>query len=403
MRRACWILPLLVVSAAPAQDLLADCEFGAEAMTKWREEAVTTSDLKLLASNLQTLGRGCPTSALLGDLYYLRGHVAKRLGAATDAKAFFNKATELKSALAGKGSDPFARAEHSDEPPPAKIGKKYALLIGVNTFEDKDIPPLRFAEADALALREYLQGPKGRFDPQRVNVLTGAKATLENVRAGISALRKAEPEDLVFIFLSSHGSPRSADPRGVSYVMMHNTKNTNEDIRYATALQMVDLVEDLKREIRARRLILVIDTCFSGDAVSREGSRRLVPAAAKPDAGWGAPVSGVLSALQSGAGRAIISASRGDQESWESPVYKNGYFTHFFIEALSANEGNTQLRTAFEAARAKTQAAVKADKHADQEPQWQGSESAGGMVLGEAESSGPRAMRLPVLRSPAVE
>jgi len=161
------------------------------------------------------------------------------------------------------------------------------------------------------------------------------------VREKIGLLRTvAKPEDLAFIFLSSHGSPRSLDPNGVSYIMMNDTDLENQNTRYVTSLQMVDLVEDLKREVRALRVVLVIDTCFSGDATSvATGAKRLIPIGGAAENGWGAAsVSPIAAELASGTGRAIISASRANEESWESSEFRNGYFTHFFLEALTTNK-----------------------------------------------------------------
>ena len=58
------------------------------------------------------------------------------------------------------------------------------------------------------------------------------------------------------------------DPNGVSYVVLHDTNLDDEATLYATSLQMIDLVQQINREIKAQRVILILDTCFSGDALT---------------------------------------------------------------------------------------------------------------------------------------
>ena len=58
------------------------------------------------------------------------------------------------------------------------------------------------------------------------------------------------------------------DPNGVSYVVVHDTNLDDAATLYATSLQMIDLVQQINREIKARRVVLVLDTCFSGDALT---------------------------------------------------------------------------------------------------------------------------------------
>jgi uncharacterized caspase-like protein len=404
----------LLVTAGPAlhaQSTAANCRLALDYTNKIHEKLVagaTNEELKQISSDIETLVGNCPVAndKKLADLWYLRSRVEGKLaetapgkqkpGLANRASTYLRKSKEAGSELAAKNLDPFLAPAELVAAPPERLGRKYALLVGVDKFKELEgsprIPSLRFAGKDAIDLGNFLTGKTGRFPKENVEILTGEAATLENVRSGIGHLRKSKPEDMVLIFLSSHGSPRSDDPNGVSYIMMHDTNLANDEKRYATSLQMVGLVEELKREIKARRMVLILDTCYSGGAgdAPKDGSKRVIPLGTGPSSnGWGgASVSGILSTLSNGTGRAIISASRADEESWESTSFQNGYFTHFLLEGLRVNQGLTPLRDVFAAASRKTAHAVFNEKSgAKQTPQWQGTATAEAIIIGAPEGA----------------
>jgi uncharacterized caspase-like protein len=178
----------------------------------------------------------------------------------------------------------------------------------------------------------FLPTPKrGRFQAAQVRHLVNEQATLRSIREGLGWLRvNVQPEDMVVIYFASHGSPRSADPNGVSYIIANDTEVTPAEKLYATSLQMIDLVQNINREIRARRVVLILDTCFSGDAQTA-AKRGVALWDTEPPAGTSAAAtfSAALQNLKVGLGRAVITASRADESSWESPDLMNGYFTRF--------------------------------------------------------------------------
>ena len=89
--------------------------------------------------------------------------------------------------------------------PPA-VGKKYAVLVGVNAYRHKKLDDLRFAERDVTELGKELT--RQGFE---VTVLTGsgagrAEATRANVEATVArVLRGVTKRDVVLVALSGHG------------------------------------------------------------------------------------------------------------------------------------------------------------------------------------------------------
>jgi len=215
--------------------------------------------------------------------------------------------------------------------PTSPIGKRWALLVGTNTFEFKrelNVKDLEYAEADLKLLADVATN---RLGFSEVEVLAGARFTLDQWRAAIARLRvKVEENDLVVVYVLSHGKPTKADRNNTSFILTHASRGGETGI-YTTSIQVIDMVQELSRELRAQRVIIVIDACFSGDAISGQ----------KDYGGHPAPY--LLEAFTRGSGRAVIAAARADQLSWELPAKKQGAFAYCFgkVTTASATLGET--------------------------------------------------------------
>ena len=83
--------------------------------------------------------------------------------------------------------------------------------------------------------------------------------------------------------------------------------------------------------IAARRLLVVLDCCHAEGMAAASRDLRLEP----PDGfEMTAPSEGLVAALKQGEGRAVFSASRGNQRAYERSDRTQGIFTYHLIEAL---------------------------------------------------------------------
>jgi formylglycine-generating enzyme required for sulfatase activity len=81
--------------------------------------------------------------------------------------------------------------------------KKYALLVAVSHYEAKDLntPPLKYPEADAIALQKVLEE-----NGYTVETLLGPRATQSEIRARLKALsQKGNDEGAVVVGFFGHG------------------------------------------------------------------------------------------------------------------------------------------------------------------------------------------------------
>ncbi|MBL0188190.1 MAG: caspase family protein [Candidatus Obscuribacter sp.] len=245
------------------------------------------------------------------------------------------------------------------------VKDKWALVVGISKFQNPSIN-LKYPSKDACDFYNYLINT-AHFAPDHVKLLTDAKATRARILSELGDKwlpRAANPDDLVVIYFSGHGSPADIDVGGVNYLVAYDT---DVDSLYATGIPIQDLVRTIKARVHSERVVIILDACHSG--------------AASADAKGLVRTSNVSAAdISEGTGQLVIASSKPDQVSWEGRGYQNSVFTRNLIEGLKSNGDKTTLGEAFEYMKDKVQEEVLRDRGVMQTPvlksQWQGSELA---------------------------
>ena len=166
--------------------------------------------------------------------------------------------------IAGKESIANIGSPATSQPVLTKFsGRKFAAIIGVSRyqFHDAGLNDLQYADADARSIRDFLLQPNGGgFKASDIIYMENTGATTDAVRdALMRLLPKAAPNDLVFIYIASHGSPDPFEPQKL-YFLMNDTKVANMP---KTGLGMFELQELLDHIVRAQRVVVFIDSCHS--------------------------------------------------------------------------------------------------------------------------------------------
>lgn len=212
--------------------------------------------------------------------------------------------------------------------PPA--GRKFALLVGVNEFQSRQLPPLAFAVNDATETAQVLSGLG-----YRVTLLTDdtpTKPTRANIDAALKAvLREAKRSDTVLIGLSAHGLQFGSDKQKGAYLCPADAVPRAD--RTDTLLPVSDLYRELDDSAAGVRVLLV-DACRNDPAAPPAGRTRSGVAAAITAA---VPPTGVA---------ALYSCSVG-QESLEHPEIKHGVFFHHVIEGLKGGAAGADGEVTF--------------------------------------------------------
>jgi hypothetical protein len=341
------------------------------------ERITPESDRGAFEDALQLLKHAVSTCAELGDAWYYRSVIEQRLGHDALAKyaldkARFNGSEAMQQGLnplalatpAGRGfgavarpGDPGASNQAPAQPggparPPGPIRQKWALVVGIGRFGDPTVPRLNYTTADAASFAAELTDPAiGRFPPSHVRVLTDAQATTKSIKEGLNWIaRHAQPDDLVLIYVATHGTPRSADSAGgANYLVTYDTEvggsgGSGEDALYATAYPMVELANAVATRMKALRTAVILDTCYSGGSLQNESPLMSAGLANT------APSGPMLERMTQGTGRIVMAASRVDEESLESGELKHGYFTYFLLQAMRDGKGVAPMSQVFQAA-----------------------------------------------------
>lgn len=364
---------------ATAQD--PRCNSAFDIVVQARERARPGLGRAELDRTLQMLKQANTMCDSYGDAWYYRYLYARQLGAEADAAYALRRAGLVGAEGLRRNDDPFAMVTAPAEVKLSPIVReKWALVVGIGKFQNPQINQLKYTAKDARDFDSWLKDPKsGRFKPDHVKLLIDEEATARRVQSEIEWLIKvAGPEDLVVIYLSSHGSARDDTKAEVNYIV---TYDFDVDRLLTTSLPMVELRDKAAKLIDAQRLIFILDTCYSGAATlgggfaggertiaSGNGTRSNAPGA-REVAMVGSGVSrDLIGRVGQRAGRVMITASQPDERSWESHELRNGIFTYYLLQALKQDNGMTPIADVYSFLRTKVSQHALKEKKASQVP-----------------------------------
>lgn len=271
--------------------------------------------------------------------------------------------------------------------PVGPVRNRYALVVGVGKFKN-GITPLQYSVRDATLFYRFLLEQAG-FTKNNTYFLADQNATSSSIVKYLNGIRNAAQEDdLVVVYMSSHGTP--PDKFGGVYIVTYDTEVNPRERVWHTAVAETAL-KDFVENLRARRLVMVLDTCYSN------GAYRAIPGFLPPggkslgvggeNEGYGvstaqgkrlfgakdivledqprqAASSGKsIDGSQESYGKVLISASSSGEKSWESDQLRNSVFTYYFVDGMKRYDGS--VKDAFDYSKPRTTQRVQQEKGAD--------------------------------------
>ncbi len=204
-------------------------------------------------------------------------------------------------------------------PAHAQGGNRWAVIVGVSKFQKLDAAQqLEFADKDAESFAKFIESPRGRaFPKENVKLLMNESATTALLRTDLASWlkRNSKAEDMIYIFLATHGMVDKEEPRR-TYLL---TNEADPEDLYDTTLSMNDLGDIISTRLKsAGRIVLFADACRSG----------------KLGAGIGADLQKGASGNQEIVG---LLASRAKEFSEEGKQFCNGHgaFTCYLLKGLN--------------------------------------------------------------------
>jgi hypothetical protein len=203
-------------------------------------------------------------------------------------------------------------------PIPTKVlntGRAWAVLVGINHYEDPYISDLHVCVEDVSAVEQSLDSTY-----QVTKLLTDATAeslpTRANILGELSAVSQSTNEgDLLLFYFSGHGMATG----GESYLLARDTRLSA--LKH-TSVSMRD-VRELMDLSPARAKVIILDACHSGASIGK------AEPVMTPEF--------IRRVFEEAEGMAVLASCKQGQKSWEWSEQGRSVFTHYLLEALSGD------------------------------------------------------------------
>ena len=261
-----------------------------------------------------------------GTEYTVSREVALDAGENTIEVIAYNRANLLAS-LPARTKIKFTNSVDQTKP------KLHVLAIGINQYVDRgwisqqgnhtQFGILRRAVNDAVAIGDELKrAGSGLYDEVLVVPVLDRQATIENLEAVVTQMAlQIHPRDTFVLFAAGHGYSHE----GRFYLIPQDYQGgTNPTALTKLAINQARLQDWIGNRIKARKALILLDTCESGALTSGYWRSRVDDPAADASIGR----------LHEATGRPVLTAAAQGQDALEFRKMQHGIFTSALIDAL---------------------------------------------------------------------
>jgi WD40 repeat protein/uncharacterized caspase-like protein len=304
---------------------------------------VRASDAKYALDRLNIYINGVPLHGVEG--ISLRDNKTRKWEQDIEMDLSVGKNTIQLSALNEKGAESLRETLEVVCEAPVVKPDLYVVVVGVSQYQDARFR-LTYADKDANDLADYLQSRKENYNRVRLVRLVNEDATRDKILEVKQHLRQSQVDDQVIVFFAGHGLLDDKLDYYFATADMDFNKPSAKGVSYVA-------IEDLLDGIRARKKLLLMDTCHSGEVdkediqvvqsekqpegeiktrAFRSGLTRVAP-----KLGLGNSyqlLQETFADLRRGTGAVVIASAGGAEYALESPTWKNGVFTHALLRGL---------------------------------------------------------------------
>jgi hypothetical protein len=211
----------------------------------------------------------------------------------------------------------------------------HVLAIGINAYVDKGgkagkdrFPPLKLAVADARAFAAEMQkAAKGLYGKVHVTHALDGAATAAGLDKTVRQMAaQIGPRDTFVLFAAAHGTSRD----GRFYMIPQDYQGGSDPRALASrAIDQGRLQDWVANRIRARKAIILLDTCESGALVSGYAQSRTDAPASQA----------AIGRLHEATGRPVLTAAATGKPAFEG-YQGHGVFTFAAMEALHKGDSS---------------------------------------------------------------
>ena len=148
----------------------------------------------------------------------------------------------------------------------AQKGRTRAVVVGVSSYQNPNIPPLDYAHRDAIAFAEYLRSAEGGgLAEEDVKLLTDSSATCGNFATELWWLLEESKEgDKAIIFFSGHGDMEKP-PLNYGVLLTHKSPPSMFMGGSALGVDRLQLVVNTLSTQNKTNVFLIVDACHAGE------------------------------------------------------------------------------------------------------------------------------------------
>jgi hypothetical protein len=191
-------------------------------------------------------------------------------------------------------------------------GTLHVLAIGINEYSNPELN-LDYGVPDAQSIADLFEKTRGvAFDEVRLIRLLDRAATGAAILSALEGLQRTAPQDVVVVYYAGHGQALDRE----WYMLPTELQRIERDEILRVGITGSDLL-DLLSEVEAQNVLLLIDSCKSGRAVT---------------AFRGFKMQRNLRNLARRLGVHVLAATEKEQLATELPVLGHGTFTYALLE-----------------------------------------------------------------------
>lgn len=216
--------------------------------------------------------------------------------------------------------------------------KLWIFLVGVNQYEDHNLPTLRYSALDCQGLGDALSDATQAFPQKEIIIhhdFVERKPILEAVKASLeSIVTSAKTQDTILFYFSGHGL---LEPESQQTVLC--LADTDKENLLQTGLTLQELLA-MFNHCAAHCQVVWLDACHCGN-MTLTGAR-----GNNKESSLSNPTTQLLEALRQRAAKskgfyALLSCDQG-QQSWEFPDLGHGVFSYYLMRGLRGDAANAK-------------------------------------------------------------
>jgi pSer/pThr/pTyr-binding forkhead associated (FHA) protein len=221
-----------------------------------------------------------------------------------------------------------------------KKGMLYALLVGINQYQNPAVKNLEYAVADVEGLKNFMMERMGLLEDNHISLVNPSPGDLDRIPLRSLMLKylndystaPMEPDDTFIFYFAGHGYEKNE----TQYLLAVDSNPESEELLEDTAVSIPRLRKYLKK-IQAGNQLLILDACRNDPHNLERGVN-----ANKTDGSIMARNIAIIAKdmhKRSLRKFAIITASKEGQVSYEYPEGKHSWFCFNLLECLKEEPG----------------------------------------------------------------